>query len=45
VRIFRENIAPSGGNSDAIRSSLVDLLILSHDCATSTDPMQISLLM
>jgi hypothetical protein len=38
VRIFRENIAPSGGNNDAIRSSLVDLLIFSHDCATSTDP-------
>jgi hypothetical protein len=38
VRIFRENIAPSGGNNDAIRSSLVDLLIYSHGCATSTDP-------
>jgi hypothetical protein len=38
VRIFRENIALSGGNNDAIRSSLVDLLIYSHDCATSTDP-------
>jgi hypothetical protein len=37
VRIFRENIAPSGGNNNAIRSSLVDLLIYSHGCATSTD--------
>jgi hypothetical protein len=38
VRIFRENIAPSGGNNDAIRTSLVDLLFLAHQCATSTDP-------
>jgi hypothetical protein len=38
VRIFRENIAPSGGNNDAIRSSLVDLLIYAHGCAQSTDP-------
>jgi hypothetical protein len=38
VHIFRENIAPNGGNNDAIRSSLVDLLIFSHGCATSTDP-------
>jgi hypothetical protein len=37
VRIFRENIAPSGGNNDAIRTSLVDLLSLAHECATSTD--------
>jgi hypothetical protein len=38
VRIFRENIAPSGGNNDAIRTSLVELLFLAHQCATSTDP-------
>jgi hypothetical protein len=38
VRIFRENIAPSGGNNDAIRTSLVDLVFLAHQCATSTDP-------
>jgi hypothetical protein len=38
VRIFRENIAPSGDNNDAIRSSLVDLLIFAHGCAQSTDP-------
>jgi hypothetical protein len=30
VRIFRENIAPSDGNNDAIRTSLVDLLFLAH---------------
>jgi hypothetical protein len=30
VRIFKENIAPSGGNNDAIRTSLVDLLFLAH---------------
>jgi hypothetical protein len=38
VRIFRENIAPSGGNNDAVRGSLVDLLIFAHECAKSTDP-------
>jgi hypothetical protein len=38
VRIFRKNIAPSGGNNDAIRASLVDLLIYAHECAESTDP-------
>jgi hypothetical protein len=38
VRIFIENIAPSGGNNDAIRTSLVDLLFLAHECATSSDP-------
>jgi hypothetical protein len=38
VCIFRENIAPSGGNNDAIRTSLIDLLFLAHQCATSTNP-------
>jgi hypothetical protein len=38
VRIFRENIGHSGGNNDAIRTSLVDLLAFAHECATSTDP-------
>jgi hypothetical protein len=38
VRIFRDNIAPSGGNNDAIRTSLVDLLFLAHECASSSDP-------
>jgi hypothetical protein len=37
VRIFRENIAPSGGNNDAIRTSLIDLLYLAHECASSSD--------
>jgi hypothetical protein len=37
VRIFWENIAPSGGNNDTIRASLVDL-IYAHECAKSTDP-------
>jgi hypothetical protein len=37
-RIFRQNIAPSGGNNDAIHTSLVDLLYLSHECASSSDP-------
>jgi hypothetical protein len=40
VRIFRENIAPSGGNNDAIHTSLVDLLYLAHECATSEDPAE-----
>jgi hypothetical protein len=38
VSIFRENIAPSGVNNDAIRASLVDLLLYAHECAESTDP-------
>jgi hypothetical protein len=38
VHIFRENIAPSGGNNNAIRTSLVDLIFLAHQCATSSDP-------
>jgi hypothetical protein len=38
VHIFRENIAPSGGNNDAVHGSLVDLLIFAHECAKSTDP-------
>jgi hypothetical protein len=38
VHIFRENIAPSGGNNDVIRTSLVDLVYLAHECATSSDP-------
>jgi hypothetical protein len=38
VRIFWENIAPSGGNNDAIHASLVDLLLYAHECAESMDP-------
>jgi hypothetical protein len=37
IRIFRENIAPNGGNNDAICTLLIDLLFLDHQCATSTD--------
>jgi hypothetical protein len=36
-RLFRDTIAPSGGNNDAIRTSLVDLLYHAHLCASSTD--------
>jgi hypothetical protein len=38
LRMFRENISPSGGNRDAIRSALVELLYLSHRCFVSEDP-------
>jgi hypothetical protein len=30
LRMFRENISPSGGNRDAIRAALVELMYLSH---------------
>ncbi|KAK1585961.1 hypothetical protein QYE76_016661 [Lolium multiflorum] len=33
LRFFRSTIAPSGGNNDAIRGSLVDLMCLSLRCA------------
>jgi hypothetical protein len=36
--MFRENISPSGGNQDAIRAALVELMYLSHRCFVSTDP-------
>jgi hypothetical protein len=36
--MFRENISPSGGNWDAIRSALVELMYLSHCCFVSEDP-------
>jgi hypothetical protein len=35
--LFRDTIAPSGGNNDAIRTSLIDLLYHAHLCASSTD--------
>jgi hypothetical protein len=38
VCIFTDNIAPSGGNNGAIHTSLVELLYLAHECATSEDP-------
>jgi hypothetical protein len=33
VHLFHENIAPSGGNNDTIRTSLVNLLYLAYECA------------
>jgi hypothetical protein len=36
--MFRENISPSGGNRDAIRSALVELMYLSHRCFVSEEP-------
>jgi hypothetical protein len=33
---FLERTLPSGGNNDDIRTSLVDLLYLSHECASSS---------
>jgi hypothetical protein len=36
--MFRENISPSGGNRDAIRAALVELMFLSHRCFVITDP-------
>ncbi|KAK1627541.1 hypothetical protein QYE76_001856 [Lolium multiflorum] len=33
LRFFRATIAPSGGNNDAIRGTLVDLMYLSFRCA------------
>ena len=38
VRIFRENIDPSGGNNNALRGHLVDLLLLAHEIANSKEP-------
>lgn len=38
VRFFRENIAPSGGNNDAIRTSLVELLHHAYECSINEDP-------
>jgi hypothetical protein len=37
LRLFRDTIAPSGGNNDTIRTSLIDLLYHAHLCASSTD--------
>jgi hypothetical protein len=38
LRMFRENISPSGGNRDAIRAALVELIFLSHRCFVIIDP-------
>ena len=37
LRFFRATIAPSGGNNDALRGTLVDLLRLSCECAQDSD--------
>ena len=36
VGIFRDCIAPSGGNNDKIRGHLVPLLAFAHECATNS---------
>ena len=38
VKIFRMNIAPSGGNNDAIRSSLINLLYFAYEVANDPNP-------
>jgi hypothetical protein len=38
-RLFRDTIAPRGGNNDAIRTSLIDFLYHAHLCASSTDEL------
>ena len=35
VRIFRQNIDPSGGNNDSLCGHLVDLLLFAHEIANS----------
>ncbi|KAK1607573.1 hypothetical protein QYE76_031246 [Lolium multiflorum] len=37
LRFFRATIAPSGGNNDAIRGALVDLIHLAFQCARDGD--------
>ena len=37
-RLLRDNLHPSGGNNDAIRSSLVELLCLAQKCAENEVP-------
>ena len=38
VRLMRDNIAPSGGNNDAIRTSLVELLAHAQECVENDIP-------
>jgi hypothetical protein len=38
LRMFPESISPAGGNRDAIRSTLIELMYLSHRCYMSEDP-------
>ena len=33
LRMFRENISPSGGNNDALRGGLVELMFLAYRCS------------
>jgi hypothetical protein len=33
LRFFRATIAPSGGNNDALRGALVDLMHHAYECA------------
>ena len=40
VLLFRDNINPSGGNNDAIRTSLINLLYFSSQAAADTRPGQ-----
>ena len=38
VRIFRQNVDPSGGNNDSLQGHLVDLLLFAHEVANSEEP-------
>ena len=38
VHLMRDNIAPSGGNNDAIRTSLVELLAHAQECVENDVP-------
>lgn len=38
VTIFRDTICPSGGNNDAIRGNLVELLAFAHEVEENDDP-------
>jgi len=38
VRIMRDNIVPSGGNNDAIRGTLVELLAFAQECYEDVVP-------
>ena len=38
VKFFRMNIAPSGGNNDAIRASLINLLYFAYEVANDPNP-------
>nr|XP_051182106.1 uncharacterized protein LOC127296116 [Lolium perenne] len=40
LRFFRATICPSGGNNDAIRGALVDLMHLSYKCARDGDEVR-----